>query len=205
MAISERIRYGEKVTYTGVPMQRGIKLSPFVGAGVLCGTEATEPKIAGHHYYTKFQAAITKALKLRAETGIEFLTFSGSAIDDSLIASISELGEILATVNDLAFQIEEDEYGLVRPSYHAHRHCMRLLLAMAKSSEFIRPSDIGTDRNGAIRITWTKEGRETELVCPSEDTESPYVYYSSEDSYATEPNITPEGLLSRIRWAKDGI
>jgi hypothetical protein len=191
-----------EITYVGVPMQRGIKLTPFVDTDALCGVEPAEARALEYGGYARIRSAFMKAFEQPAE--IEFLGFPTSARDDSLIASVDELGEILSTVNDLAFQIEEDEYGLVRPSYHAHRHCMRILLAMARSSEFIRPSDIGTDRNGAIRIAWIHEGREAELVCPSESVELPYVYYSSKDSYGTDTEITPAGLISRIRWAKDG-
>ena len=191
-----------EITYVGAPMQRGIKLTPFVDTDVLCGVEPAEGRALEYRGYARIGSAFMKALKQPAE--IEFLSFRTSATDDSLIASVDELREVLSAVNDLAFQIEEDEYGLVRPSYHAHRHCMRILLAMAQSSEFIKPSDIGTDRNGAIRIAWTHEGREAELVCPSEEAELPYVYYSSEDSYGTDTGITPAGLISRIRWAKDG-
>jgi hypothetical protein len=191
-----------EITYVGVPMQRGIKLTPFVDTDVLCGPEPAEGRALEYQGYATIQSALMKAFKQAAE--IEFLGFPSSATDDTLIASVDELGEVLSTVNDLAFQVEEDEYGLVRPSYHAHRYCMRILLAMAQSSEFIKPSDIGTDRNGAIRIAWTREGREAELVCPSEDAELPYVYYSSKDSYGTDTEITPEVLISRIRWAKDG-
>ena len=191
-----------EITYVGVPMQRGIKLAPFFDTNVFCGLERTEGTTLEYRSYARIRSAFMKALKQPAE--IKFLSFPTSATDDSLIASVDELGEVLSTVNDLAFQMEEDEYGLVRPSYHAHRHCMRILLAMAQSGEFIKPSDIGTDRNGAIRIAWTHEGREAELVCPSEEAELPYVYYSSEDSYGTDTEITPVGLISRIRWAKDG-
>lgn len=194
MAISERIKYGTadrcggwvsdlekdlvapeekvswayprmqlpEVTYVGVPMERGIKLA-LIDAGVLCGNRVAELRTVPHQNYTKWLSAVRKTLHRPAE--IEFLDFAGSVADNSLVASVGELGEILSRVNELAFQIDEDEYGLVRPSYHAHRQCMRILLAMAQNSEFIKPSDIGTDHNGAIRIAWTDEGREAELVC----------------------------------------
>ena len=133
---------------------------------------------------------------------VEFLTSPGSVeVEASPLGSASELAEVLAGINDLAFQPEEDEYGLVRPSLHAYKHCMRILLSLALESGLVRPSDIGCDRNGAIRISWAADHREAELICPSEETEMPYLYYSSSEAYGGESELTPDVLLRRIRWA----
>ena len=187
--------------YLGIPTFRGIKVAAVAASRVMTDPEALASKMFIHHVYPAGAIAGSAFAQARE---IQFMGLPGVRTDEALIGSVSELGDVLSTVNDLAFQVEEDEFGLVRPSYHAHRQCLRVLLALAQKSEFIKPSEIGTDRNGDIRISWAGEGREIELVCPSEEAESPYIYFSSAETYGTETDISADGLLSKIRWARGG-
>lgn len=120
---------------------------------------------------------------------------------EGAIFSAPELAQVITEVNDLAFEIAEDEHGRVRPSYYALKHCLRLLLALARTEQLPRPTEIGTDGNGAIRISWMAGDREVELVCPSEEEERPYVYYSSTADYGTKDEVSSEQLLEQIHWA----
>jgi hypothetical protein len=126
------------------------------------------------------------------------------SVEESSVATATELAEVLAEINNLAFQVEEDEYGLVRPSYHAFKHCLRLVLTLAQRGVLAKPSSISTDPNGAIRIVWTSDDREAELVCPSEEGEAPYIYSSSSEKYEIEGDSGPEALMRKIRWAIGG-
>jgi hypothetical protein len=120
------------------------------------------------------------------------------------IPTTPELAEVLAEINDLSFQEESDEFGLLRPSYRALTACMKTILALAHDSGLLRPSDISTDRNGDIRIAWAADDRETELVFPSDEHVEPYLYYSSPDSYGTESDLSLQSVSKRIHWAIRG-
>ena len=136
---------------------------------------------------------------------IRFLAgpFSES-IEESFVATATELADVLAEISNLAFQVEEDEYGLVRPSYHAFKHCLRLVLTLTQRGVLVKPSSVSTDPNGAIRVVWASDDREAELVCPSEKSEAPYIYSSSSDKYEIEGDSGPEALMRRIRWVIGG-
>jgi hypothetical protein len=127
-----------------------------------------------------------------------------STRDDVLVATAPELAEVLNDINNLAFQDESDEFGLLRPSLQAFRECLKSILSLARELELLRPSEITTDRNGDIRITWAAEDREAELVFPSDENSPPYLYHSSSTSYDTELNINPRSIGKLIRWALDG-
>ena len=126
------------------------------------------------------------------------------SIVENDITTAEELSGILTEINNFAFDIEEDEFGIIRPSYHAQKHCIRIMLELANQGRLLRPSDISTDHNGAIRISWTSEGRETELICPSEEKQQPYIYFSTSDSFGTESDLTTDKIVRRIQWALDG-
>lgn len=121
---------------------------------------------------------------------------------DALVGSPVELAELLHKINDLAFEEEEDQFGPIRPTFHAFKHCMKLILEIAADGKLFRPSDITTDHNGDIRISWTKGNREAELVCPSDD--RPYIYYSNEQAYGTDEDLTADKISERVRWALEG-
>lgn len=132
------------------------------------------------------------------------LAKSSSLSDESAVSTASELAEVLAQINDLAFEQERDDLGLLRPSYRALTVCMKVMLDLARDGQLLRPSDIGIDRNGDIRISWAADGRETELVFPSDDQQEPYLYYSTPDSYGTETELSPPSVSKRIHWALRG-
>ena len=188
---------GGSVKYAGILLSRGVKTFAWVphhgsfavGAGFMM--EASfYPEIQLVERQVTWWAQLSKQL-------------ASPDLDEDSIASVSGLADVLSEITNLTFEVEQDEYGLVRPSYHAYKHCMKLILGLARKGEFTRPSDISTDPNGAIRVTWTHEGREAELVCPSDEDESPYIYHSFLDEYGNE-EASPEALLSRIGWTVGG-
>lgn len=121
--------------------------------------------------------------------------------DESSVATAADLAEVLQEINNLAFLEESDEFGLLRPSYHALRICIKTILDLVVDDELQRPSDISTDRNGDIRIAWAVDGREAELVFPSDERERPYLYYSSPSSYGIEADLSSPTISRRINWA----
>jgi len=110
--------------------------------------------------------------------------------------------DILRAVTELAFEEEEDQFGLVRPSYHGYKHCLRLLIELLAMDSLLKPSDITTDNNGDIRISWANGGKEAELICPFQGL--PYVYFSSAQGHGTEAAVIADKIAERSRWAMDG-
>jgi hypothetical protein len=126
------------------------------------------------------------------------------AANDPSVVTVSELAELLTEINNLAFQEESDEFGLLRPSYHGLTCCLKAILALARESELIRPTDVDTDRNGDIRIRWAAGEREAELIFPSAEDEQPYLYHSSSPSYGTETDLSAKTVSKRVRWVISG-
>lgn len=125
-----------------------------------------------------------------------------SKIHDSIELS-AELAAILLEITNLAFEEEEDQFGLIRPSYDAFRNCMKLVLELAENGQLFKPSDISVDHNGDIRISWAGGGRQAELVCPSQG--EPYVYYSSGETFGIpDGELTIDVIIEKVRWAMDG-
>jgi hypothetical protein len=163
--------------FAGIPLSRGIKVLP---------TWSTQKR--------------TSSLAALAADPRSWYQHSAWSRKDTRIVTPAEIVDLLRQINDLAFQGEGDEFGLLRPSIFAFRACNSLILDLISDGYPPAPSDIGVDRNGDIRITWTSKDREAELVFPSEQSLSHYLYYSSPDSYGTEMRVTKAGALKWINW-----
>ena len=131
-----------------------------------------------------------------------FLLDPRRATEEALVGSPSELAAVLAKINDLAFEDEQDQFGPLRPTYDALKNCLRLILQLAAEGRLLHPSDITTDHNGDIRISWAKGDREAELVSPSEG--QPYLFFSSKEAYGTDADLTTDKISERIRWSLEG-
>jgi hypothetical protein len=125
-----------------------------------------------------------------------------TATEEALVGSPSELATILAKINDLAFEDEQDQFGPIRPTYDALKNCLRWILELAAGGRLLQPSDITTDHNGDIRISWTKGNREAELVSPSDG--QSYLYFSSKETYGTDAELTADKISEGMRWALEG-
>ena len=125
-----------------------------------------------------------------------------TATEEALVGSPSELAGILAKINDLAFEDEQDQFGPIRPTYDALKNCLRLILELAAEGRLLHPSDITTDHNGDIRISWAKGDREAELVSPSDG--QPYLFFSSKEAYGTDADLTTDKISERVRWSLEG-
>jgi hypothetical protein len=176
--------------------QRG-PASPFCDADP---TATAWPLFRRYEDYFKSWQQILRASKFE-DVAASVLVAHGEKTEDTLVASSSQLAEVLGEINNLAFKDEEDEFGPVRPTYHALKHCMKLVLDLAAKGKLYAPTDITTDHNGDIRITWSKGNREAELVCTSEG--RPYIYYSSDKTFGTEEDITADRVAEKVRWATD--
>lgn len=127
---------------------------------------------------------------------------SAESEEDLLVAG-QNLIDLLDELNDLAYDAVEDDHGLIRPSYYSIKHAMRFLLRLARKSALLRPNNITTDNNGDIHISWGKGDRELDLICPYEESEQPYLYYSSggPKEFGVDANTDIAHMARRIRWA----
>ena len=194
--------FSGKASYDALPLERGVK--------IIMSHPAQKELLSVGMFHANFPVytplgSFPQQSVYRTLTGKEILSQrEEDESDDSLIASASELANVLSDINSLAFQEESDEFGLLRPSFHALRECLKCVISLVREAELLRPSEISTDRNGDIRIAWRGENKEAELVFPSDESAAFYLYHSSPDSYGTEPDLSPRSIERRIRWAVDG-
>jgi hypothetical protein len=96
---------------------------------------------------------------------------------------------------------ESDDFGLVRPSQSSVAKASAILFPLVQRRFSIpEPFDIGTDHDGAIRMTWENGPRSLELVVPYERDAAAYFYYSDADHYGMEEDLTPTGTSNRFEW-----
>jgi hypothetical protein len=190
--------FGGGASYGTVALDRGIKVimnPPGQGEAMLGAFLLPSPPKYGSAKAWREPLYGPQLFRLQVE----------SAKDDALIATAPELAAVVDEINQLAFQDERDDFGLLRPSFHALTECLKFILSLVRETELLRPSEVTTDRNGDIRIAWTGEQeRQAELVFPSDADESAYLYYSSPTQYETEQDLNPRTVAKRIRWAVDG-
>ena len=87
-----------------------------------------------------------------------------------------------------------------RPDEHAHSCAQRMLVRLKDLHFSIPASDIYADPDGAIRLLWSKEGRNAELVFPSGETAAPYIYHSDDCEYGVESTLNAESVLDWLNW-----
>lgn len=92
-----------------------------------------------------------------------------------------------------------------RPDEHAHSCAQRMLVRLNDLHFSVPPSDVYADPDGAIRLLWSKEGRNAELVFPSGETEAPYIYHSDDCEYGVEATLNAESVLSWLNWVLNNI
>lgn len=92
-----------------------------------------------------------------------------------------------------------------RPDEHAHSRAQRMLVRLSDLNFGIAPSDVYTDPDTAIRLLWSKGGRNVELVFPSGEAEPPYVYHSNDREYGVEETPDPQSVLNWLNWVLNDI
>jgi hypothetical protein len=90
-----------------------------------------------------------------------------------------------------------------RPAGRAHELARRMLVDLGNLNFNIPATDVYSDPDGAIRLLWTREDRNVELVLPSIENEAPYLYHSDEHNYGVEEHPSPECALKWINWVLD--
>ena len=87
-----------------------------------------------------------------------------------------------------------------RPDEHAHAGAHRMLVHLNDLHFNVPASDIYADPDRAIRLLWTQDERNVEVVFPSGQTEVPYLYHSDDSEYGVEETVTAESVLHWLQW-----
>jgi hypothetical protein len=92
-----------------------------------------------------------------------------------------------------------------RPDEHAHSCAQRMLVRLNDLHFSAPPSDVYADPDCAIRLLWSKDGRNAELVFPSGETEVPYIYHSDDREYGVEDTLNADSVLNWLNWVLNSI
>src|ERR1035441_8760749 len=118
---------------------------------------------------------------------------------DSLESASGGFGTLI----DVAVNLLLDQTGIAitrlmetadvefRPSEHACVSAHQMLVHLNDTGFSIPASDVYADPDRAIRILWSKDGRNAELVFPSSDVDKAYIYHSDEREYGVEESPSP--------------
>jgi hypothetical protein len=75
-----------------------------------------------------------------------------------------------------------------------------LLVRLSDLDFNVPASDVYTDPGTAIRVLWSKDGRNVELVFPSAEGDVPYLYHSNDTEYGVVENPAPEVTRNWLMW-----
>ena len=130
------------------------------------------------------------------------------ARQDSLESASGGFGTLI----DVAVNLLLDQTGIAitrlmetadvefRPSEHACVSAHQMLVHLNDTGFSIPASDVYADPDRAIRILWSKDGRNAELVFPSSDVDKAYIYHSDEREYGVEESPSPGSALAWLTW-----
>ena len=88
----------------------------------------------------------------------------------------------------------------LRPDERAHVSARQMLVHLNDTGFNIPATDVYVDPDRAIRILWSKDGRNAELVFPSSGADNTYIYHSDEQGYGVEEDPSPRAALTWLTW-----
>jgi hypothetical protein len=122
-----------------------------------------------------------------------------------MVASLQIQG-ITATLQSLVELLEleeDDDYGILRPTDHAFKTAMNLVLEAHTSLQDAFPrASATTDHLGGVRLTWKNPqfGKTVRLTSPANPTQTVDLYHSSADVYAVEDLTSTTSLAHWLEW-----
>jgi hypothetical protein len=119
-------------------------------------------------------------------------------------ANIRFLSSIIAQLNELLSEQEDDDYGTLRANKAACRTASEFLtdaaIISATQYQGIIPNGCAsTDAEGGIRIEWVRPTSGVRLVVPANSDSDAYIYHEVGNDFDTEP-ATAEALA---RWLRE--
>ncbi|MGO4883304.1 MAG: hypothetical protein ACLP59_21180 [Bryobacteraceae bacterium] len=157
-------------------------------------TEA--PQVLSAHSYTFYPPKLASK-----DSDIEFYQPVLPALDRHNLL----LAESGTAVTRLMRERDENVSDMPRPSDSACVRAQLMLLELADLAFDTAATDVYSDMDGAIRLLWTRDNRNAELVIPSIDAESPYLYHSDERDFGVEENPSANRVLKWLRWVLDDL
>jgi hypothetical protein len=135
--------------------------------------------------------------------GSEYLSeFKLSSTTESSDA-LARFSKFVSTVRDLLTAPAHDDLGPIRASETSVKRTISALFPLVQVGfKLPKPLDIGTDHDGAIRVTWENGPRFLELVVPYEANVAAYLYYSEGDHYDLERDLARDALRRRFNWLR---
>jgi hypothetical protein len=119
--------------------------------------------------------------------------------------ALARFSKFAAAVRDLLKAPARDDLGPIRASKTSVTHAISILFPLVQVGfKLPEPLDIGTDHDGAIRVTWENGPRFLELVVPYEANVAAYLYYSEGDHYDLERTLASDALRRRFNWLRGG-
>ncbi len=96
---------------------------------------------------------------------------------------------------------DSDELGRLGPSDYGTAAAGEIAFRMLESgARLLLPSDISFDRDGAVRIVWEQGDKTLELVCPYEQSQRPYLFYSNDDQHGIAHDLSKTRLNRLLSW-----
>lgn len=115
-------------------------------------------------------------------------------------ADLSGLSNIMRQIGDLSTADETDEFGILRPTFHALSTTLRVVVEASEAMIADADSDdvpclfprgsVTTDARGGLRIAWEGERRSVRLVVSAEESGKSYIYHEHGDQYGTSRRLT---------------
>ena len=117
-----------------------------------------------------------------------------------LLKKNSPIDMLLSDVRDLLKENDEDEYGILKPTYDALSPVLSLITELLFVPDIQWPFGcVSTDSEGGIRIEWVSTKGEIRLVIPSSKNKNTYIYYEFEGNYGVDEQINPAKLIWWLR------
>jgi hypothetical protein len=115
---------------------------------------------------------------------------------------INQRKSLLEFKTELEQLLSEDyDEEFLKPTRFALTTMMSFLLSLSQS--FSPPLPIPhfiPDGEGGLRAEWERFGKEIRLVCPSDGSRKPYLYFELGDSYDLVRDISNAKFVGQFKW-----
>jgi hypothetical protein len=108
---------------------------------------------------------------------------------------------VLARLQALLQEKEEDEYGVLRPTKSAFDLAMHLICEAKSHMKIPFPrASVATDTEGGIHFYWKRPNREVRLAVPADETGSLHIYHREESETDLDTNVSGASLAQWLTW-----
>ncbi len=168
--------------------------------GTFLGTNTTLPE-APQSLHEEFTPRPVPSMFTIFEEFAALPSDSNDIASDQVVTEADTPGAVvLARLKALLRQEDSDEFGVLKPTDYAFDLATGLVQEASTLGPTMPKGSVATDSQGGVRITWFREDREVELVCPAGPDSSPYIYHEAGSDYALHEDASGRALASWLRW-----